>query len=109
MSQTGIALPTAPGGEKRTLTPVGAAATMAAALALLLLPEPLSPALPLVAFGIGGFVTAAIYYRDLLSPIGVFLMAWFVPLGVSQLYLSRLQHRFDAKTWIVVLGSAAAF
>lgn len=63
----------------------------------------------LIALGALGFFAAYAAYRDVFSPVGIFCAIWFIPLGISQFYLSGLQERFDGFTWLVVLGSAAAF
>jgi oligosaccharide repeat unit polymerase len=59
--------------------------------------------------GIGIFVTAYYYYDDLFSPIGLIGVGWFLPLAISQLYLSDHQQVFDSLTFGAVLGSALSF
>lgn len=107
MSSDVVADPVARPAPNRVVASLAGAVAVSALL--LLLPAPYGIALPLVGIGLGIFVAAHLYYRDLFSPIGVFAAAWFVPMGIGQLELSRLQAPFDAFTWVILLGSGLAF
>ena len=46
---------------------------------------------------------------DLLSPARVFGFVWAVSLGLAELKLSRLQHAWNAESWILLLAGIVAF
>jgi oligosaccharide repeat unit polymerase len=66
-------------------------------------------AVGILAAALAGIALSRYYFSDYFAPLGLFCVGWLVPLGVSQLSLSAMQDPLNSHTWLLVLGSTAAY